>query len=271
MSGMGQLSQLVVRGVPFTPKSDQTGVIVQLKVFWKTTRFWTQADIIDFQRSVPAIAERLRTEEYWNKYGEIKYNKFTCEDFAIRILCEYASSKELPVKLTTGVRTYRNMEMLDRSVHDKYASNKYGFSEMVMKTYGARDMQRTGINTVAVESPDDLLPGDILALSHDLKAGPSHTAHHIQVVYQKSSNEVKIYQGNSNATIHWPLSWAYKATGRNVADPQDAAYGGQPIEVVKYIKSRGEWDYDNFKTKHREKNYLKYFDFFQWNFKEFNK
>ena len=272
MSGMGQLSLLVARGVPFTPKSDQSGVKVKLKVFWKTTRFWTQADIIDYQQNVLVIASRLRNErEYWNKHGEIRQSKFTCEDFAIRVLSEFASSKELPVKLTTGVRTYRNMEMYRSSEHDKYASNKYGFSEMVMKTYGAPDMQRTGINTVVVEKPECLQPGDILALANDLKAGPNHTAHHIQVVYQTPSNEVKIYQGNSNAKIHWPLTWAYKAPGMNVADPQDSAYGGQPIEVGRHIKTQGEWEYDNFTTRHHEKNYLKYFDLFRWNFKEFNK
>ena len=118
---------------PLTPKADKAPFIVKLKVFWKTSKKWKAADISDFRRAVPQIAERLRTEQYWNKDGDIRSNKFTCEDFAIRVLCEYASFKGLPVKLTTGVRTYRNMELYDAGEHDQYASNKYGFADMVMQ------------------------------------------------------------------------------------------------------------------------------------------
>jgi len=194
MSEMGQLSQLVARGVPFTPKSDQSGVKVKLKVFWKTTRFWTQADIIDYQQNVLVIASRLRNErEYWNKHGEIRQSKFTCEDFAIRVLSEFASSKELPVKLTTGVRTYRNMEMYSSNEHDKYASNKYGFSEIVMLTFGARDMQR-GVNTVPINTEEDLKAGDILAQALDRADG---IAHHIQMVGRKTPKAIDIFQGNT--------------------------------------------------------------------------
>ncbi|NHQ87713.1 hypothetical protein HA050_16470 [Iodobacter sp. HSC-16F04] len=155
--------------VKLTPKADKAGVKVTFKVFWKTTRFWKEEDILDFQRAVPAIVERLRTEQYWDKEGSIKENKFTCEDFAIRVLCEYAAPKGLPVKLTTGVRTYWNMEVYNPKAHADYQSNVYGFSEMVMLSYGAPDMQRLGVNTEAVKDPESLKAGDILALAHDCR------------------------------------------------------------------------------------------------------
>ncbi len=40
----------------------------------------------DFQKNLPSIAERLRTEQYWNKDGDIRTNKFTCEDFSPNLL-----------------------------------------------------------------------------------------------------------------------------------------------------------------------------------------
>ena len=69
---------------PLTRKADKAPHIVKLKVFWKTTKKWETADIEDFRHAVPQIAERLRTEQYWNKDGDIRSNKFTCEDFADR-------------------------------------------------------------------------------------------------------------------------------------------------------------------------------------------
>lgn len=152
-----------------TPSSDTSPkpVTVKFKTFWKTTRQWAQADVHDFQKQAPAIAERLRSLRYWDKHGDLRYNKFTCEDFAIRVLCEYAAPRGLPVKLTTGVRTYRNVEIYNAEMHGRFSSDLYGFSEMVMLSFGAADMQRTGSNTVSVAGPEALLPGDILAKAND--------------------------------------------------------------------------------------------------------
>lgn len=261
-------SNLVVRSVPLTPKSDKNGVRVKLKVFWKTTRFWTEADIIDFQRSVPAIAERLRSEQYWNKYGEINRNKFTCEDFAVRVLCEYASSKELPVKLTTGVRTYRNMEMYSSGEHDRYASNMYGFSEMIMLSFGAPDMQRTGVNTVAVARPEALLSGDVLAKAYDRK---NAIAHHIQIVIRTEHNTIHIMQGNTSGVIVRPFTTIMRLAGANAADPQNKNYAGKIPEVGMYKKAHAGWNYKNNTTGREEIDFLKLFQLYRWNFTEFNR
>ena len=266
------MSAVTIRA-PLTPKADTTPYVVQLKVFWKTTKKWKASDISDFQRGMPRIAERLRTEKYWNKDGDIKTSKFTCEDFAIRVLCEYASAKGLPVKLRTGTRTYRNMELYNAEEHDRYASNMYGFSEMVMLTYGAPDMQRVGVNMVPIDKPEDVLPGDILALVHDAKGNANGgRAHHIQVVVATSSHSMEIYQGNSDSTIHRPITWLNRLVRRNAADPRQGAYAGLRIELGIYTsKSSGRWDYTNNATKSHNKDFLKYFDLLRWNFKEFNR
>ena len=143
--------------------------------------------------------------------------------------CEIAKEAEprgLPVKLTTGVRTYRNMEIYDPSEHDRYASNIYGFSEMVMLSCGAPNMQRVGVNTVTVAAPEELQPGDILAQEADKD---SERAHHIQVVVSRTSDTINIYQGNSGIG-NW-ASLLFRAFLRNPADPRDSSYTGQPIEV----------------------------------------
>ncbi|SNT15731.1 hypothetical protein SAMN06265795_11596 [Noviherbaspirillum humi] len=273
------LSTLMVRSIALTPKADKEGVSIKLKVFWKTVRFWTEADIADFQKSVKPIAERLRTEQYWNKDGDIRSNRFTCEDFAIRVLCEYASSKGLPVKLTTGVRTYRNMEIYSAEHHDRYASNIYGFSEMVMLTYGAPDMQRKGANTILVSEPEELVPGDVLAQANDLQGkalavkrdSAVNVAHHIQLTISTSDKEIEIFQGNSNNTIHFITPKLMKIFGRNPADPQDRLYAGLPIERGKYSKNKiGKWDYENLTSKRRYDDKLSEFMFYRWNFHEFN-
>jgi hypothetical protein len=266
--------------VRMTPKEDTEGVVIKLKVFWKTTRFWTEADVADFQNTAPSIAEQLRTAlPYWNKDGNIRTNRFTCEDFAIRILCEYAAPRGLPVKLTTGVRAYRNMEMYDAEQHDRYSSTIYGFAEMVMLTYGAPDMQRTGVNTIAVATPEQLLPGDILARANDAKGQllakkqekKINVAHHIQIVIRRKDLAILIYQGNSDSSIHWPLTWINRLFLKNPADPQDDAYGGMKIEQGAYIKNRNIWDYKNITTGKKTPDLLKEFLFYRWNFYEFNK
>lgn len=225
------------------------------------------------------MAERLRTEQYWNKAGEIKHNRFTCEDFAIRLLCEYACQHGLPVKLTTGVRTYRNDEQFRPGEHERYGSNLYGFTDMVMRSYGAPDMQRIGANTVAVPTPETLLPGDVLAQANDLEGralaakrdSPVNVGHHIQVVVSVTNKHIAIYQGNSDGSIHFIFPKALKLIGRNPADPQDESYAGLPIESGLYSKREGsKWSYDNQTTKRHYDDKLKEFLFYRWNFHEFN-
>ena len=269
----------ITQMAPVTPKADKIGVTIKLKVFWKTTKFWTDANIVDYQKNVPNIAEQLRNTEYWNKDGDIEDNRFTCEDFAIRVLCQYASTKGLPVKLTTGVRRYGNMEIYNAQTHNRYGSNMQGFTEMVMLTYGARDMQRVGRNTISVANPEELLAGDILAQALDAEGAALaiknlqsvNVAHHIQLVYKNEGDQIHIFQGNSGSSIHWYASPFYKALGKNTANPQDSAYGGKQVERGIYLKSNAIWNYANMDTGAKYDNKLKEFMLFRWDFKGFNK
>lgn len=267
-----QVLSATAASIPLTPKTDQSGIKVKLRVFWKTTKQWTQGAIADFQRQVPTIAQRLRAEQYWSKDGQLQRSRFTCEDFALRVLCEYASAQGLPLKLTSGVRTYRNMEIFNAEEHAHYSANPYGFAHMVMRTYGAPDMQRLGVNTGVVAGPEALLPGDILALAHDAKgAATGGRAHHIQVVVAAAPSRIDIFQGNSDSTIHRPITWINRLLGRNSADPDQAAYAGIPLETGVYTIRKASWDYVNNSTGNGSKDFLKLFDLVRWNFMEFNR
>jgi hypothetical protein len=221
--------------------------------------------------AIPELAEQIRTEQYWSKGGDIHTNKFTCEDFAVRILIQYAASKGLPIRLVDGARTYRNMEIYGQPEHDRYNSSMYGFADMVELTYGAPDMQRINLNTMPLSGVDELKPGDILALAKDLKGQMSQgRAHYIQLIVSKSPDAINIYQGNSDDTIHRPITWINRVLGRNSADPQQSAYAGLPVEIGAFYRTGNEWNYRNSMTGNEKSDYLKYFEFYRWNFKGFN-
>ena len=132
---------------------------------------------------------------------------------------------------------------------------------------------RVGINTIAMAKPEELLPSDILALAHDAKGKASGgVAHPIQVVVAKNDKAIAIYQGNSDYTIHRPLTWINKLLGKNAADTQQNAYAG--LSIARGIctnKGEGRGDYINTMTNNSNSDFIKYFDLLRWNFMEFNK
>lgn len=263
-----------------TEDNEPKPITVRLKVFWRTTRKWTEADVEDYCKAVPQLAKQIQHEQYWDRQGHVKTNRFTCEDFALRMLVQYAALKGLPLKLTTGVRTYRNMEVHSLPEHDRYDSTMYGFADMVSLTYGAPDMQRVGLNTVRLHEPEALTPGDILAQAKDIPgtylatvSGRNHNlAHHIQLVVSRTPSRIEIFQGNSSGTIRMGIRHLLRAMGYNPADPQDSKYGGLPVETGSYALSHGGgWDYINHDTRQQGKNKLSEFELYRWNFLEFNR
>ena len=261
------LDTLYARSVALASSAQAPESKIRLKVFWRTVNFWDEAAIKEYHRAAPGIAERLVAEKYWDKDGSIKNNRFTCEDFAIRLLCEFAAGRELPVKLKTGVRTYRNMELYQPQEHDRYLSHMYGFSEMVMLTYGAPDMQRVNENVIALASPEELMPGDIMAQAYDR---PGDLAHHVQVVMSADSDQIKIKQGNTSGISVRPFTTVQRLLGSNMADPQNDGYAGMPIESAVYTKHNNAWDYQNLTTGSVREDFLKIFQLYRWNFMGFN-
>lgn len=245
-----------------TRKEDEAPHTCKLKVFWKTTRAWSEADVDAYHAEAAQLAEASRESG----------RRFTCEDFALELLCVFASGRGLPVKLTDGVREYRNMDIYDPDYHENYPQTTKGFISMTMVSFGAPDIQRAGQNTVRLPGPADLLPGDILALAHDSKGqATGGRAHHIQVVTLKTHARIGIYQGNSNWEIHKPITWASRLLGRNSADPGQSAYAGMTPETSQFTRGAGaDWDYRNNNTGSSQTDFLKFFELYRWNFMEFN-
>lgn len=262
------LSSLMTHSIALTKKSKNTGTKLKLKVFWKTINFWNEQYISEYHKSAHSITQKLTEEKYWSKNGETKNHHFTCEDFAIRVLCEFASKKQLPVKLTTGKRTYKNMEIYTPTEHDSYPSHMIGFAEMVMLTYGAPDMQRTDQNVLTISSTSNLLPGDLLAQAYDRHG---NIAHHIQLVVNSTPTRIDIRQGNTNDVIVRPFTTVKRLFGANMADPMNDSYAGMPIQDGFFEKSGSSWDYRNPASSAARKDFLKIFQLYRWNFMEFNK
>jgi hypothetical protein len=247
---------------PLTRRDDETPHTCKLKVYWRTVREWTPSGVDEYHAAVPLIAEA----------AVVSGKRFTCEDFALELLCTFASQRGLPVKLSDGVREYRNLDIYDSDFHENYPQTPRGFTSMVMVSFGAADIQRAGINTVQLSHPTDLLPGDILALAHDGKGqATGGRAHHIQVVSRIDRVQIDIVQGNSNWQIHKPVTWVNKLFGRNAADPEQRAYAGMKPETGRYTRGGAErWNYRNNRTGNTESDFLKCFEFYRWNFMEFN-
>lgn len=247
---------------PLTRKEDSSPYTCKLKVYWKTTKEWTATDIDAYRQAIPRLAEAAR----------VSRRKFTCEDFALELLCQFASKRGLPVKLTDGVREYRNMDIYEAGYHENYPQDPRGFIAMVMVSFGAPDVQRSGINTVRLAGPSDLLPGDLLALALDTKGkATGFRAHHVQVVVRKTDRQIGIYQGNSDWTIHKPVTWFNKIMRRNSADPGQSAYAGSIPETGQFTLNGGaRWDYRNNDTGNTQSDFLKFFELYRWNFMGFN-
>lgn len=245
-----------------TRKADETPYTCKLKVYWKTIRDWTYADIAAYQAEIPQLAETARASG----------RRFTCEDFSLELLCQFASKRGLPVKLTDGVREYRNMDIYDPDYHENYPQTPRGFITMVMATFGASDVQRVGVNTIRLLGPAELLPGDLLALALDsVGRSQGNRAHHVQVVVNKTETHIGINQGNSDWTIQIPARWAIKLLGKNSADPDQDIYAGTKPESGQFMLSGvSRWDYKNNVTGSVKADYLKYFELYRWNFMGFN-
>ncbi|MBR8361863.1 hypothetical protein KDW55_00805 [Burkholderia sp. AU19243] len=251
-----------------TPTSDTSPkpVTARFKTFWKTVRQWTDTDIAEYHLTLPQLATQIQTETYWDRNGSTRANRFTCEDFALRVLIQFSALRGLPLCLTTDVRSYRNIEIYGESEHGRYDSTMYGFADMVSLTFGAPDLQRTDSNTVHLHAPESLLPGDMLVQAND-RAG---IGHHVQMVIRVSPSSIAIMQGNSSGVIVRPFTTIMRIFGRNRADPRSGSYAGMRVENGHYTSGEDGWDYRNETTGAEVKDFLKQFQLYRWNFTAFN-
>lgn len=61
------LNSLTTRSIALANQEPKAVKKIKLKVFWRTTNFWTDAAIKEYHNTAPAIADRLVQEQYWDK------------------------------------------------------------------------------------------------------------------------------------------------------------------------------------------------------------
>jgi RHS repeat-associated protein len=179
---------------------------------WKPTNSWNDKMIDKFQNYV-----LNKVKDFINNGKE-----YTCEDFALSTLMDFASENGLPVSIKNGSGTL--------SSNSDDFDNASEFKNAVLKNTGAKDLQRPE-NTVAADSKN-LLPGDVLVLRNSEGQG-----HHVQVVTSTSKNTVNIAQGNSGIANKIPGSSYVFGAG----NPRSPFYTGTHVETGTYILSNGTY------------------------------
>ncbi|MBK9247189.1 MAG: hypothetical protein IPM69_03535 [Ignavibacteria bacterium] len=175
----------------------------------------------------------------------------TCEDFAIRILVDFASANNLPLQITNGVGTF------DASSDDFNTVNEY--LDKVLTTTGAPDLQLIQ-NTVATNL-SDAESGDLILVRRE-----NNVAKHIQMVIFNNDLGVGIIQGTSNFLNRIPGASAVLGAG----NPKSMFYTGKRVEQG--IMDR-MGNYSNLSNGNFDHNFpaLRNIEVREWNFFMWNK
>lgn len=183
----------------------------------KHPKKWT-ADVIHryslFAQARAAIHERAKTE-------------FTCEDFALQVVLEYARIESLPIEIRNGSGSF---SMHDFNTHEE-------FRVKVMMTTGATDLWQDDLhNTVALGTGKTAHFADVLlARAGDLIV--VNSGHHIQLVSAVDTEVVWITQGNLNFKCNAFERWLNL---HDAQDPSDATcYAGENVKTKGYNKKTG--------------------------------
>lgn len=185
---------------------------------WYVTKLWDAKEIANYRA--------YAAKEGPNKAARAV--KCTCEDLAIRIVTEYASSNGLPAYFYNDTHP-----MPQGATPDDYA-NLSDYLEEVLSTTAARDLSNYStvdfVHGTSKGDPNSLrraTVGDLILLYNPVS--------HVQVVVSASSSEVKIAQGNT-----------YDPWGPNSSNPTSSRYVGVAVAVKSHVldPTSGKWIYD---------------------------
>src|SRR5688572_23832351 len=168
---------------------------------WQVDNRWDTSYAARFRYSLPAGVGRHSGSA-----------RFTCEDLALQLIIDFASSHRLPLRIKNG------------SKFDGYVPGDYDsiadYRIAVLSSTGARDLLLDA-NTLSVGSG---AAGQDSDLSHaqlgDMIVMDYGTHGHVQVVTQVRSGAIDIAQGNMR-DLYCP--------GGDDEDPSDQCYVGVPI------------------------------------------
>lgn len=185
---------------------------------WHVTKLWNAAEIANYRKYAASEGPKKAASAA----------KCTCEDLAIRIVTEYASSNGLPAYFYNGAHPR------PEGLTPEFYANLSDYLVKVLSTTAARDLSDYDtvefVNGTSISDPNSLRkaqPGDLILLYNPV--------HHVQVVVSSSSSQVKIAQGNT-----------YDPWGRNSSNPTSDNYVGVAVAVKSHDLdgASGKWIYD---------------------------
>lgn len=213
---------------------------------WEIKNKWDDAMIKKYQTYAAAKAKELKESGH----------DYTCEDFALAILIDFAAANNLPVVIQTKTGTY--------SASSKKFSDAADFKQAVLHATSAADVNDCG-NAVEIQQ-DQLATGDLILISAYEDGPPTHT----QVVAKITDEQLTIYQGNAARQ-----SLFFEGS----SSPKNIFYVGTPVEVAYYNRKTGDYycpvnhgqntdqpvatSYENFLNSCS-------LSFWRWNFKSWN-
>jgi LysM domain len=204
---------------------------------WRVTKLWTNKEIGNYRAYV--------AKEGPNLYKQAL--QCTCEDLAIRIVTDFASTNGLPVFFVNGKHDfpdgitpeeYSTVDDFRNEVQTSSAAIDVG--RIVNRVQGAADFESTSLRVAK--------PGDLILLYDPIS--------HVQVVTFVNSTEVKIVQGGLQSS-RWLES----------PNPDSDNYIGDKLRQnsYRYDLKTMKWVYDTGAGFKELYGRLRIWDFAAWN------
>jgi hypothetical protein len=153
---------------------------------WKVTNYWNEEMIQKYRNNVETISRKYILEN----------RKFTCEDFVLSVIIDFAESENLPLSFLD-----KNLMGLWVIYNHEEFENKNEFRQKVFENMGAKNISyntvRFTFGLPEIEGFNGFnyaLPGNIVLLGYQ-KGQISHS----QLVYRNIKTDytrIYVYQGN---------------------------------------------------------------------------
>jgi RHS repeat-associated protein len=207
---------------------------------WEIKNEWTEEMIEKY---------RIFSDKQAKLYQDMG-KEFTCEDFALQIMIDFASENHLPFSIKTESGVFDASD-------SQWGGDIMEFRNAVLDATGANDLISFG-NTIKVDL-NSLQSGDLLIERKDGKRG-----NHVQIVEFATKSSIYILQGDSN----WLNGVRGASKYLNASHPNSLLYIGKTISSGSYYRETG--NYINFNSGRFYWNLIKTSNIIgvQWNFKK---
>lgn len=238
---------------------------VRVKIYWLHENLWNENWIQRYRAMIPVLAQAAQATQA-QYYGAWMPRKYTCEDFALTLLIQFAYMHKLPLVLKTGAATMSNIDFNYQSQYKPSEANKNGFQQDILTIYGAPDTLK---NCTQLPDKEAVDVGDLLLRMSNYG--------HVQVVVSKSDETIIINQGNIPTNVENTINATYGAIisrtdgvryGNN--SPDSRYYLGTQVEVATFRRTESGWVYQKGDAVPDGGQVWNGVEAFEWNFMEFN-